>query len=143
MNLLKQLWERVHQPRVISVIYFLIYLCMLGGGFAALVDPPGSIQGAIGAGSMTTLAGLLAFGGLIGAIASLPGIWWLERTAVLSIGLAAALYGGIVATLHWTETGNRLLQLAFVLTVGLMQAVRWHRIRERPYDPGRAPRTTH
>lgn len=141
MNLFRRLWGRVHQPRVISVLYFAIYLCMLGGGFAALVDPPASIEGEIGAASMIMLAGLLAFGGLIGAIASLPGIWWLERTAVLSIGLATVLYGGIIATLHYTGTGNRLLQLSFVLTVGLMQTVRWHRIRERPYDPSRNPVT--
>ena len=143
MKLFWRLWDRVHQPRVISVLYFLIYLCLLGGGIAALLHPPTSIEGEIGAASMYMLAGLLTFGGLIGALASLPGIWWLERTAVLSVGLATVLYGGIVATLHWTESGNRLLQLSFVLAVGLMQAVRWHRIRERPYDPDRAPRATH
>ena len=134
-----QLWLRVHQPRVISALYFAIYLCLLGGGIAAIMEPPGSIQGEVGAVAMYTLAGLLAFGGLVGSVAALPGIWWLERTAVLSIGLSAGIYGFIITALHFTEGGNRLLQLSFVMTVGFMQAVRWHRIRERPYDPDRAP----
>lgn len=124
---------------MISTLYFAIYLCLLGGGVAAIIEPPGSIQGEVGAVAMYTLAGLLAFGGLVGSVAALPGIWWLERTAVLSIGLSAGIYGFIIIVLHLTTPGNRLLQLAFVTTVGLMQAVRWHRIRERPYDPDRVP----
>lgn len=143
MNPIKKAWLRVHQPRAISGIYFVIYLILLGGGIAALLQPPTSIEGEIGSTAMFILAGLLTFGGLIGAIAALPGIWWLERTAVTSVALSAAVYGGIVATLQVTESGNRLLQLSFVLTVLLMQAVRWHRIHQRPYDPDRVPAATH
>lgn len=142
MNLLHRLWDRVHKPRPISVLYFLIYLITLGGGVAALVKPPTSIEGQVGTTSMIVLAGILAFGGLIGSIAALPGIWWLERTAVLSIALSATIYAVILGTLHFHESGNRLLQLTFVVSVLLMQGVRWHRISERPYDPSRMPTMT-
>lgn len=141
MTVLTRLWLRIHQPRVISVLYFLIYLCLAAGGLLALLDPPASLAGQIGTAAMSTLSALLTFGGIVGAFAALPGIWWLERTAVLSIGLASALYAIIIFTLHATTPGNRLLQLSFVATVALMQIVRWHRIRVRPYDPDRVPPT--
>lgn len=137
---LLRLWLRVREPRVVSLLYFLIYAALAFGGVAALVDPPSTIQGQIGIVSMYMLAGLLTFGSIVGLVAVLPGIWWLERTAVLAIGSAAGIYGFIILGLQFAESGNRLLQLSFVVTVLLMQAVRWHRIHERPYDPT-IPRT--
>lgn len=142
MNIFKRAWNRIHQPRPISVMYFLIYLITLGGGVAALIKPPTSIEGQVGTSAMIVLAGILAFGGLVGSIAALPGIWWLERTAVMSIALSATIYAIILTTLHFRESGNRLLQLTFVLSVLLMQAVRWHRVSQRPYDPERTPALT-
>ena len=84
---------------------------------------------------MVALAAVLAFGGTVGAIAALPGWYWLERSAVLAVSLAAGLYLALVLVLHFTTEGNRLLQAAFVLAVLLHQPVRWVRIRTRPYRP--------
>lgn len=129
--------RRINEPRVVSVLYFFMYLGLLVGGIAALVRPPTSIEGQIGTIAMVALAVLLTFGSFVGALAVLPGTWWLERTAVLSIGLAAFLYLLIVVTLHFTSAGNRLLQAGFVLFVLGAQGVRWARIARRPYDPER------
>lgn len=134
---LTRFWHMIREPRVISVAYFFIYLGLFAGGVSALLDAPRSVEGHIGSLAMVILAGMLTFGGLIGAPSALVGIWWLERTAVFSIAMSALIYGGIVLALHYTGTGNRLLQLSFVVTVLLMQIVRWHRIRQRPYDPDR------
>ena len=136
-ELVVRLWRKVREPRVISVTYFVIYGVLFAAAVSALLDPPRSVEGHIGAVAMTLLASMLAFGGLVGAPSALVGIWWLERTAVFAIAMSALIYGGIVAALHVTGTGNRLLQLGFVLAVLLMQIVRWHRIRQRPYDPDR------
>lgn len=136
-NTLYRIWLKVREPRVISVTYFLIYTVLFTAAVSALLDPPKSVEGHIGAVAMTMLAAMLAFGGLVGAPSALVGIWWLERTAVFAIAMSALIYGSIVATLHISGTGNRLLQLGFVVTVLLMQIVRWHRIRQRPYDPDR------
>ena len=136
-ELVVRLWRKVREPRVISVTYFVIYGVLFAAAVSALLDPPRSVEGHIGAVAMTMLAAMLAFGGAIGAPSALFGIWWLERTAVFAIAMSALIYGGIVTTLHVTGTGNRLLQLGFVVTVLLMQIVRWHRIRQRPYDPDR------
>lgn len=137
MSILKSLWFKIKEPRVISVLYFFIYLVMLVGGISSFIDPPATILGEMGDVTMYSLGSLLTAGGAIGSFASLPGIWWLERIAVASIGAAASLYAVIVLTLHLTQPGNRILQLSFVLSIIIMQLVRWHRIHERPYDPAR------
>lgn len=142
-KVLKRLWLRVHEPRVISTLYCLIYLVLFFGGLFALINPPASIKGEIGEGSMRALAGFLTVGGALGAIPALLGIWWLERIAVLCVALASSMYALTVGFLQFSETGsNRLLQLSFVVSMLLMQIIRWHRIRERPYDPERAPNAT-
>lgn len=130
-----RLWTRIHEPRIVSVLRFFVYLVLLSGGLAAMVSPPASLEGEVGAVAMTVLATLLAFGGLLGAIAALPGTWWLERTALLAIICALLIYGLIVAVLHVQGPGNRLLQLSMIIAVILSQAIRWVRIRQRPYDP--------
>lgn len=140
MRLLRDLWQRIHEPRIISAVTALTYLVLMSAGLYALVNPPSSIEGEIGTLAMRLLAGTLAVGGAIGAPTALAGIWWLERTAVLCVALSSAIYLMITLTLHFTSpSGNRLLQAAFIFTVLAMQVVRWHRIRERPYDPTRPP----
>lgn len=131
----RRLWKKVHEPRTVSVLRFFMYLGFLTGGLSAVGNPPSTIEGAIGQSAMLTLAALLAFGGFIGAIAALPGIWWLERVALLAVIMSATIYGAIIATLHIQGTGNRTIQLSFVFAVTLSQFVRWARIKERPYDP--------
>ena len=137
VNVFVRLWRKVREPRVISVAYFLLYLSLFAGGISALLDPPQSVEGHIGELSMTVLAAMLTFGGAVGAPSALFGIWWLERTAVFAIAMSALIYSGIIVALHYTGTGNRLLQLSFVGAVLIMQIIRWHRIRQRPYDPDR------
>ena len=144
MRLIRDLWQRVHEPRIVSGVTALTYLVLMSAGLYALANPPSSIEGEIGTLAMRILAGTLAIGGALGAPTTLAGIWWLERTAVLCVALSAAIYLMITVVLHVTSpSGNRLLQAAFIFTVLAMQVVRWHRIRERPYDPTRpTPDTT-
>ncbi|MEV8029278.1 hypothetical protein [Cellulosimicrobium funkei] len=134
---LAALWAKVHEPRAVSVAYFVIYTSGALAGLYATFVPPSSIQGEIGAGTMTGLSVLLTIGCAIGAVAALPGIYWLERTAVLSIALAMLLYLAVVLVLQVQEPqGNRLLQAWVIFAVLLMQVpVRWVRIKARPYRP--------
>lgn len=136
-GILVRAWLKVHQPRVISVLYFAIYAVAAAGGVTALTSPPRSIEGVVGEVAMTTLALLLILGGTLGAPSALLGAWWLERLAVVSIAFSVGIYGLIVTILEIQESGNRKLQLSIILIVLLMQGVRWHRIRHRPYDPSR------
>lgn len=136
MNLLRTLWGKVREPRSVSVAHFIIYVAGAAAGVYATIVPPTSIEGEIGTLAMSALSLLLTFGCAIGAIAALPGIYWLERTAVTSIALAMALYLAIVVTLHaQNPDGNRLLQAWPIFAVLVMQWNRWVRIRRRPYRP--------
>ncbi|MFF2621253.1 hypothetical protein [Oerskovia jenensis] len=137
MRGLRRLYLRIQEPRVVSIIQWLIYLVTLGIGVTAFQRPPSSIEGALGVTLTTIWAVFLIVGGVLGAIAALPGIWWLERVAVLACVTGALMYGSVVLNLHYSETGNRLPQLGFVAIAILAFTQRWFRIRRYAYDPER------
>lgn len=134
--LVRRLWRRVHEPKSVSVAHFVIYAAGVAVGVYATVVPPSSIEGEIGRAAMAALSLILTVGCAIGAVAALPGIYWLERTAVASIALAMALYLAIVIALHvQSPDGNRLLQAWPIFAVLVLQWNRWVRIKARPYRP--------
>jgi len=138
MSLIRRLWARVNEPRVVSVSHALVYLVLLSAGLYALVNPPTTLEGAAGTFSMRLLAGTLAIGGAIGAPTALAGIWWLERTAVALVALATTVYLGLTLALQATSPPgtNRFLSAAMILSVLILHfPVRWYRVRQRPYAP--------
>ena len=140
VGLLRRAWLKIREPRVVAVVHAITYLVLMTGGIAALIQPPTSISGEIGAVSMTLLAGMLTGGGLIGLVTVLPGWWWVERYGVALIIAACLIYGWIVSVLHVVQAGNRLLQLSIVLGLVGHLIIRLIRIKERPYDPTRRRR---
>lgn len=139
MTLIVSLWQRINEPRVISVTHAAVYAVLCGVALGALVTPPATIDGAVGTLAMRLLAGTLAVGGALGAPTALAGIWWLERTAASLVMLASGIYLGIILALQVAggPGSNRMLQAGYVLSVLLLHFVRWHRVRQRPYDPDR------
>src|SRR5690625_426340 len=138
---IRRLWRRVNEPRIVSAAHALVYLVLLSVGLYALVNPPNTLEGAMGELAMRLLAGTLAIGGAIGAPTALAGIWWLERTAVSLVVLASAIYLGTTLTLQVLAPPgtNRMLHAGFTFAVLVLHfPVRWHRVRQRPYDPDRA-----
>ena len=141
MTLIKRLWARVNEPRIVSASHALVYFVLASGGLYALVNPPSTLEGATGTFAMRLLAGTLAIGGAIGAPTALAGIWWLERTAVALVVLATTVYLGLTLALQAVSSPgtNRYLSAAMILSVLILHfPVRWHRVRQRPYDPERA-----
>lgn len=139
MTSIKRLWQMVNEPRIVSTLHAAAYLVLAVVGMYALVNPPNSIEGAVGEVAMRLLAGVLTAGGVLGVPTSLAGIWWLERTAVALVCLASAIYLLIIIGLQLQSPPgtNRFLQAGFVSVVLLLHIVRWHRVLERPYDPER------
>ena len=135
----RRLWLKINEPRIVSVTHALVYFVLMSAGLYALINPPNSVEGAAGDLAMTLLAGTLAIGGAIGVPTSLAGIWWLERTAVALVLLASGVYLGIIIALQVTSTSgsNRWMQASFVFSVLALNVVRWHRVKDRPYDPDR------
>ncbi|AIX99759.1 hypothetical protein ART_0161 [Arthrobacter sp. PAMC 25486] len=130
-------WLRIQEPRIVTVIQFFIYLAATAGGLSAVLFPPRSIEATAGAGLTLYWAWLLLLGGVLGAVAVLPGIWWLERSAVIACIGASLIYGVNILALHLSESGNRLVQFFMIVIVALHFGARWFRIRRYAYDPER------
>ena len=145
MRHLHALWTKIHEPRVISVAHAYTYLVLTAVCLYALVNPPNSIEGAIGDAAMYLLAGIGATGAALGVPTALAGIWWLERTACAMIMLTSGIYLAVIIGLQVTSDygSNRWLQAGFVNAVLVLHFVRWHRVKQRPYDPDRVIMPTH
>lgn len=139
---LKRIWARVHEPRAIAIIQALIYIVLCVGGITALINAPSTIEGAIGEGAMATLAIILAVSCALGAPAALLGIQWLERIVVWGVFSSGVIYALIIIGLQYGSTGNRLLQLSFVVSVILYQVIRFIRVHGAPYDRNLTPGDT-
>ena len=135
----KRIWARVHEPRAVAVIQALIYIVLCVGGITALINAPNTIEGAIGEGAMATLAIVLAVSCTLGVPAALFGIQWLERIVVWGVFSSGVIYALIIIGLQYGSTGNRLLQLSFVVAVTLYQVMRFIRVHGAPYDKNLTP----
>lgn len=124
----------IPEPRVVRVFYFLAYAALLFGGSRALVAPPESIEGALGAGIMLGLAAALIVGGIAGLIAVLPGWWYFERFGLGLALLGVAAYGLTVAVLGLAN-GGRDLQFSAILVAFLLLLCRLVSIRSEDLDP--------
>jgi hypothetical protein len=78
---------------------------------------------------------LLLFGGTLGSLSVLPGIWWMERAATLCCMTAIAVYGGAIASLPVSQLSVRMASLCFVVFSILAFAARLVKIRHYAYDP--------
>jgi hypothetical protein len=122
----------IAEPRVLRTIQFLIYMCMIASGGTVLADRPASFEDVLGGGLVVMLGGFIALGGLLGAFAILPGIWWLEKAALASLMSGLVLYAIIVVVLGISATGF-WIGVAFALS--FLQ--RYREIRPLPLAPKR------
>lgn len=132
---LARLWARIQEPKVVTLYQFGIYIIIALTGLAAWFTPPTSLEGAIGPILTKMVAVFLIAGGTLGASVVLPGVWWIERAAVLASFTGAAIYCGVSLRLQFTEPVPRLIIVGVTLWAMLSIAQRWHRIRRYPYDP--------
>lgn len=130
-----RLWLRIQEPRFHSVAYCFAYLAMAVGGTAVIIDPPRNIESDTGAVLMFCWAGLLVFGGVLGAITTLPGIWWLERAATWACMTAIIIYGVIILSMPLTQVSTRILSVCFIIFALLAFSVRLVKIKSFAYDP--------
>lgn len=135
--LLHLLFGWIEEPRVKRVLYFLTYIVAGFGAYVALVDPPRTVEGAIGPALMAAIGVFLAIGSLFASVGVLPGWWWLERAGAILILIGGIGYALIVISLSLSETEdlNRGLQLVFILIAILLLTGRVYDIRGVDLDP--------
>jgi hypothetical protein len=121
----------IAEPRIANILQFFVYLSLLTAGLTAFVDPPTLTLAILGPALTGMWATFLTFGGLIGAVAVLPGWWWLERVGLIAAGAGLLIYGVILLSLQSVETGssNYFPALAIACAFLFAQAMRWNQIR--------------
>lgn len=130
----QRVWSRIHEPRAIAVLQAGAYLLLGLGGASVFVQAPQTVAGEIGAVSMTVLATMIVTSTTLGIPAALFGWQWLERIISAGVIMSAGLYGWIIVSLQLEGSGNRFLQLSFVLAVLIHQVIRLVRIAGTPYN---------
>lgn len=133
-NLLRKIWSRIHEPRAIAVLQACVYLTLWLGGLTVFHTAPQSVEGEIGVVSMMVLATMITVSTTLGIPSALFGWQWLERIISAGIIMSAGLYGWIIISLQVAGTGNRFLQLSFVIAAILYQIIRLVRIAGPPYN---------
>ena len=133
-SFLQRVWLRVHEPRAIAVLQATVYLTLCLGGLTVFHTAPQSVEGEIGAVSMMVLATMITVSTTLGIPAALFGWQWLERIISAGIIMSAGLYGWIIISLQLAGSGNRFLQLSFVIAAILHQIIRLVRIAGPPYN---------
>lgn len=87
----------IAEPRVRRLIYFVIYACLAVAGTGVFFNPPRYLAGtANGYFWIFTFGGFIVVGSLLALVAVLPGIWWLERAALVAIMTGIGLYAIIL-----------------------------------------------
>lgn len=130
---------RIPEPRIIRLMQFGVYVSMCITGFGLLFRPPASFESIVGLPLVYVFAGFITLGAVLGAVAVLPGIWWLERTAIIALCTGLAMYIVMLIPVAISPVGT-FVSLALILT--FLQ--RWSEIKGAqlaPKDPDdREPR---
>lgn len=132
-----KLWLRIQQPRIVSVFHFISYILIAISGLSAIMQAPRSLTDTAGSDLVMWWAWLLFIGGTLGALVVLPGVWWLERAAVLACIGSCLIYAVGIMFLQIQEPGNKVVQICMLFALALLFGNRWFRIRRYSYDPER------
>lgn len=124
------LFMRIAEPRIFRLLQFGVYICLGIAGFGVLFDPPGSFTSVLGDTLVNVFGSFVALGAILGGLAVLPGIWWLERVGLLALGTGVLMYVVLVISLGSSIVGV-ILYMAFILTF----IQRWTEIRSSQLAP--------
>lgn len=141
MRALRRLWAMIAEPKHMKLAYLIIYLLTIGIGAVTLISPPQTISGEVGPIITTVWASLFILGGIVGAVAVLPGWWWAERLlGVAPVLLGLGIYLCVATVLHvqgWESGSSRLTQMGIILLASTPFVLRFLVIREYSYEPRR------
>lgn len=90
---------RIAEPRGIRLMQFGVYTFIFVAGMGVLFSPPEKFETTIGLTLVYLLASFITIGPLFGMIAVLPGIWWLERVALIAMGTGVAMYIAMIVSM--------------------------------------------
>lgn len=121
------IFYKIAEPRITRLIYLTIYGLLLVAGISTFTSPPLRFENAVGTTLVIILGLFTVLGAFLSFLAVLPGIWWLERSGLLAMMTAVAMYIALLFTLEASPFG-----LAISATLFLRFILRWLEIR--PYQ---------
>ena len=124
------LFFKIKEPRTIRLVQLVIYACMIGAGHFIVSVQPELYTKVLGTALVVGFGGAILLGGILGAIAVLPGIWWLERTAIIALWTGLGIFVVVQVALAISIVG---LLIAVALALGFVQ--RWSDITEFDLAP--------
>ncbi|MBG6106628.1 hypothetical protein [Frigoribacterium sp. CG_9.8] len=120
----------IAEPRVIRLLQFVIYVTLLSASGSVIFAAPDKLEDVLGHSLVAILGAFIGFGSLLGALAVLPGIWWLERAGIIAIFTGLAMYVAVTVTL-----GTSLLGISFTICFMLTFVQRFLEIRKFQLAP--------
>lgn len=121
---------KIAEPRVIRMMHFGIYICMMIAGIGVIVRRPDHFESVVGITLLFIFGIFVALGALISAVAVLPGVWWLERVGIIMLTTGMGMYVVIICALGTTPVG---VAVAIALTLTFGQ--RWVEIKGAQLAP--------
>ncbi|WAB09444.1 membrane protein [Arthrobacter phage Sloopyjoe] len=116
----------IAEPRVRRLMYFVIYVCLMIAGSGTFFKPPQYLGDSLGGYFwIYTFASFIVLGSALALVAVLPGIWWLERAALIAIITGVGLY-----TITLLGYGASFLIVLLPIIVILICALRLLDIKE-------------
>jgi len=130
VRLLSRAFLLIAEPRVERVFQFLIYAAMGYGGAWILAAPPETFADALPDMGLIGFGLFAMLGSVFGMVAVLPGIWWLERVGISSLGFGLSIYWLLGMAL-----GSSVFVAVLTISFALTLAQRWGRIRGADLAP--------
>lgn len=121
---LRRWFLMIQEPRHIRIAMFVFYALVLATGVEGFYDSPGRFFNATGPFIIYSIATFFVLGGIAGAIAILPGYWWLEKVGLVAIAFGIAMRGVLVGALGVSIQGAFLLLALVVLLVVRFLSIR-------------------
>lgn len=139
----REVWATLHEPRVITGLHVSFYLAMCVAAMVMVVWVPFTAPTITWVGGLAISVTFLS--GTIGALAAWRGRWDEERAACL-LGCLAAILNVALCVLLYLAAPRFPHERVFVAVAALglygvlvMFTVRYLRVREAPWPPGREP----
>jgi hypothetical protein len=109
---------------VVRLILCAFYIVLGLYGLGILLHPPQAFENVIGQSLVMAFAIFMLAGGIFGAFAILPGIWFVERVGLISLTSAMLIYVLLLFAL-----GLQSYQLCIPIAFILVFTLRWLEIR--------------
>lgn len=106
---------KIAEPRGIRLMQFAVYACLAFASIGIITDPPDKFQSVLGVTLVYVFGGFICIGSILGVISVLPGIWWLERVAIILMGTGIGMYLITISALN-SSVVNLAVSTALLIT---------------------------